>query len=547
MVQLRAYQQDCLHAVRRAYHAGRRRVLVSLPTGTGKTVVFAQFPRYFAMKHRLLVLAHREELLEQARAKFLAVAPDLKVDIEQSSRQASPEAQVVIGSVATLGRKRSARLARLDPSSIYLVVVDEAHHAVAPTYRRVFDHFGLLEEGTPRMLVGFTATPYRGDKQRLGEVFEDIAYSRGLREMVANGHLCPIRGWRVSTDVSLDGVRIRRGDFVESQLAAAVDVAERNAAIIRAHADFAPSRRVLVFCVNVAHSKSIASAFRDAGVAAAAVWGEMPKDDRRETLRAFGAGELQLLTNCNLLTEGFDQPRVDCVVMARPTQSKLLYAQMVGRGTRLHPDKEDLVVIDICDNTAKHKIAGLHQLFDLPANLSLDGHNALEVAERAERIQRRFPWLDLSQVSDVGTLQIAAERIDLLRCAPPDEVRSYTTYAWYSVASGDYHLPLPNREELVIRHNLLGGWDVTYVGPDKTVLMHRATDLRRAMELGDRFVTKHRAHVRRLVDMEAEWRDRDATQPQREFLERLRIPVPPGLNRGQASWIIALAKGRTAS
>jgi ATP-dependent helicase IRC3 len=165
MKQLRPYQAECLERLLQLYREGRRRVLVSLPTGTGKTAIFAQFPRHFRMKKRLLVLAHREELLEQACAKFHDADPELPVGIEQAGKRAPPESKVVVASVPTLGRAGSKRLSQLDPDDFYLVVVDEAHHAVAPSYRTILDHFGLFAPDTPRMLVGFTATPRRGDRQ----------------------------------------------------------------------------------------------------------------------------------------------------------------------------------------------------------------------------------------------------------------------------------------------------------------------------------------------------------------------------------------------
>src|ERR1700739_3590032 len=200
---LRAYQSEALKAVLDAYKAGKRRVIVSLPTGTGKTVVFAHFPNALNMKKRLLVLAHREELLLQARDKFRLIDPELKAEIEQANAPAGADAKVVIASVPTLARN-AARLSRLQPEEFSIIVVDEAHHAVAPSYRRIFDHFGVFERSISRYLLGFTATPRRGDNQGLGEVFEEVCYARDMREMIAGHYLCPISGWRVDTELSLD-------------------------------------------------------------------------------------------------------------------------------------------------------------------------------------------------------------------------------------------------------------------------------------------------------------------------------------------------------
>src|SRR2546426_3819363 len=242
MLNLRPYQTEALMSVRDAYKAGKRRVIVSLPTGTGKTVVFAYFPSALKMRKRLLVLAHREELLIQAQDQFRSIDSDLKVEIEQAGERASADAQVVVASVPTLARTAS-RLSQLHPDDFSIIVVDEAHHAVAPSYRRIFDHFGLFASGTVRYLVGFTATPRRGDKQGLGEVFEEVCYARDLREMIAEGYLSRIRGWRVDTDLSLDSVKVSHGDFVESQLSRVVNTGSRNSLLVKAYRDLADRRR----------------------------------------------------------------------------------------------------------------------------------------------------------------------------------------------------------------------------------------------------------------------------------------------------------------
>jgi superfamily II DNA or RNA helicase len=547
MKTLRPYQAECLARLLELYRDGKRRVLVSLPTGTGKTVIFAQFPRYFRMKKRLLVLAHREELLEQALDKFRDADPDLPVAIEQAERRAPPESKVVIASVPTLARSGGKRLSRLDPSDFYLVVVDEAHHAVAPSYRTILGHFGLFAPDTPRMLVGFTATPRRGDHQGMGQVFEEIGYARSLEEMIRARFLCPLSGWRVASGVDLDRVRVRAGDFVESQLAEAVDVAERNALLLRAYRDLAPGRRCLVFCVNVAHAKEVAALFARGGVRAAAVWGAMPRGDRRETLRRLSAGELEVVTNCAVLTEGFDEPRIDCIIMARPTQSRLLYAQMVGRGTRLHPEKSDLLVIDVADNTRQHTLVGLHALFDLHPGLDLKGANALAVATRLRTVAERYPWVDIEKITSPEDLELVAERIDLFRFAPPEEVEPHTRLSWCATPGSGYRLGLPERESVVIRENLLDAWEVRFFSPrvdGDGRLLGTAADLPAAIEAAEAFVRREKRDAVRILDRFAPWRGQPPSEAQLETLKRQRIPVPKGLTRGQASWMIALLSSR---
>jgi superfamily II DNA or RNA helicase len=518
-------------------------VLVSLPTGTGKTVVFAAMPTYFEMKKRMLVLAHREELLEQAAAKFAAAAPDLTVGIEQGSRRAPADARIVLASVPTVGREASDRLLRLPPDQFYLIVVDEAHHAVAATYRRVFEHFGLFAEGTKRLLVGFTATPRRGDKQTLGEIFEEIAYARSLPEMVREGYLCPVRGWRVHTSIDISDVRVRHGDFVESDLAQALDVPARNRLIVDSYERLAPGRRAIAFCVNVAHVRALAAAFAERGIAAAAVWGAMPAEDRRDTLRRFGDGEISVLTNCNVLTEGFDEPRVDCVLMARPTRSQLLYAQMVGRGTRLHQKKSDLVVIDIVDNSARHNLAGLNALFDLPDSLDLGGYSAIAVVDRLERVSLEAPWVDLGRIEEAADLEHAAERIDLFRFEPPAKIAPFTEFAWCAAPDGGYRLNLADGEWIGLRADNLGRWraslenarDGTMPIPAPSMAVHDAV---RAI---DELVRRHRSTCVPLLTIDARWRANPPTEKQIGVLRRRGVPAPRGLTRGQASWMITMS------
>jgi len=541
VLDLRPYQSEALVRVREAYKSGKRRVIVSLPTGTGKTVVFAHFPRALRMKKRLLVLAHREELLRQAQDKFRSIEPDLKVEIEQAGARASAGAKVVVASVPTLARGDGARLSQLSPDDFSIIVVDEAHHAVAPSYRRIFDHFGLLRPGASRYLVGFTATPRRGDKQGLGEVFEEVCYARDLREMIAGGYLSPITGWRVDTDLSLDDVKVRHGDFVEGQLARVVNTPSRNNLLVKAYRELAGGRRAIVFCVDVAHAKDVHQAFAEAGIRSSAVWGDQPKDERRATLGRFSAGDLDLLTNCNLLTEGFDEPRVDCVIMARPTRSKLLYAQMVGRGTRLHPDKVDLSVIDVADNSRTHELPGLHSLFDLPTNMNLNGRNALDVERQIERLSRTQPWIDTSRIHSPEDIKIAAERIEFFNFDPPAELAGQTQNTWHAVPGG-YHLSLAEGESLVIESNLLDAWDVKLITPreDRTTLLHRAQSLAGPVKAADGFVRAERPGAGQLVERSARWRSDPPTDKQKELLARHRVPAPEGLTRGQASQMISL-------
>jgi len=551
-VGLRPYQRECIQRIIDSYKANRRRVLVSLPTGTGKTVVFASFPRALRMKKKMLILAHRDELLEQARDKLLSHAPDVTVTIEQAERRADPAAQVVIASVPTLGRTGSKRLATFTADEFSIVVVDEAHHAVAKTYRRIFDHFALFAGGDT-LLVGFTATPRRGDGRGLGEVFEDIVYARGIEEMIREGWLCPVAGWRITTDVDLDEVEVRSGDFVESQLAHAINLRSRNDAVLEAYSKYASGRRAIVFCADVAHAKAMAETFASAGIRAQAVWGEMPREERREALDSLRSGATMVLTNCNVLTEGFDEPRVECVIMARPTKSRLLYAQMIGRGTRLHPGKPNLIVIDVADNSREHSLAGLHNVLDLPEDINLEGADALKTADAIRIIGRDAPWIALDQLRSGADVQlvkqamqgvvrakeIVAERIRFFSFEPPEAIRAVTNLAWHSAPGGDFALELAD-ERLLISQNMLGKWMLTLYGRGVTTPLQSSQHLEWVVEFADEWIRTERSASVKLASMESSWRQLPPTDKQLAQIQRMRVPVPRNLTRGQASWIISL-------
>lgn len=540
---LRPYQQACRRAILDAYRQGVRRALVVLPTGTGKTVIFASLPQYFRMKNRMLVLAHREELLEQAREKFHRAIPNLPVGIEQAAQRAVPGDRVVLASVSTLGRKGSTRLQALNPDEFKLVVVDEAHHAVAPTYRRILDYLGLFEKGTEKLLLGFTATPVRGDRRGLQEVFERIVFSRSIGDMIAAGYLCDLRGYRVSTETDLSDIRTRHGDFVTRELSRRVNDEARNATVVAAYLKLVPTRKGLVFCVDVAHARALARAFQEAGIPARAIWGEMPKVDRAAVLADFRQGRIRVITNCNVLSEGFDEPAIETVLMARPTQSPLLYAQMIGRGTRLHPGKKFLTVIDIVDNTRRHRLICLPLLFGLNADFDLQGAPVRQLQLRLQEAARRFPGLDFSQVRSPEELALRIERVRLIRPELAEEVLRYSRFCWVKMPDDSYWLDLGGRRWMKIRRNLLDHFELTL----DEELVEIQKSLPRAFRRADRLVRERAPELVRLLGQDLRWRADPATDKQRALLRQMGLNPSEDLTKGEAALMISSAKARRSS
>ncbi len=537
---LRDYQQECLQTILSQYKTGVRRQLVCLPTGTGKTVIFASFPRFFRMKKRMLVLAHREELLDQARQKIIRANPQLSVEIEQASRSATSSCDVVVGSVQTLGRRGSSRIKRLDPEEFYLVVVDEAHHAIAPTYRRVLGWLGVMEPGTRKLLVGFTATPKRGDGQGLDRVFEEIVFSRTLPEMIASGYLVPASGYRVETSVDLSQVRIRMGDFVSSQLSEAVNIKERNDLVVEIFKKYLADRRTLCFCVDVAHTHSLAEAFRSAGVPVASITGEMEPAKRRDALKSFSEGRVQVLTNCMVLTEGYDESSVSGIIIARPTRSSLLYIQMIGRGTRLHPGKRDLMIIDLVDVTKDHSLVTLPSLFGLSDKFDLEGNTAAQVQEALRWVEQNRPWVRADLAVSMSDLRYRCRRVDLFDLQVPEELESYAEFAWTAVGPGSYRLTLGGGESITVASTILGRCEVTLRSKGQEKAVSEAGSATAAIRSAERFVAKEKPGAVGLVLRGTRWRGEPATGKQIKLIKGKHLEVPPGLTKGQASHLIAL-------
>jgi len=537
---LRDYQKECLESILVRYRAGVRRQLTCLPTGSGKTVIFAEFPRYFKMKKQMLVLAHRKELLDQACDKIRRANQSLCVSVDQAGRSADADCDVVVASVPTLGRTGSKRLQRLDPDRFFLIVIDEAHHATADTYRRVLDYFGVFAPETRKLLVGFTATPKRGDGLGLDAVFEEIVFSKSLPEMIKTGFLSPVAGYRVETEIDLSRVKTRMGDFVASQLSRAVNVVERNDMIVKVFRSHLEGKKTLCFCVDVAHAHSLAAAFNQQGIAAAAVSGDMDPSARAKALEDFHSGRIQLLTNCMVLTEGYDEPTVEGIILARPTKSSLLYTQMIGRGTRLFPGKENVTIVDIVDATREHSLTTLPGLFGLSEDFDLEGRTTDEAEKAIEWVEENRPWVPIDRATSLSDLRYRCTKIDLFDLEIPPELSVYAEYAWARLGKGGYRLGLKAGSAVVVAPTILGRWEVQLRQREGEKTIINRTSLHSAIQAAENFVKNQFSDLLPLVRLRTPWRRAPATEKQIRVLQRRKIEVPSGLTKGQASHLIGM-------
>ena len=391
---LRPYQFATVDAVIRGWSESSNgtpsRQLVVVPTGGGKTVVFAKLAEAKQrLGQRTLVLAHREELIQQAVDKIRS-ATGIFASIEKAEQYAPRQAPVVVASVQTL--MRDARASRWPENHFGLVVCDEAHHAISASWRKTLSRFDGHAD-----VLGVTATPDRGDKRTLSEYFTSLAYEVRLVDLIRDGYLCPITIRAVPIEIDIRGVKSTAGDLDAEQLGDAIE--PYLGQVARAIRQFATGRRTLAFLPLIATSKKFVEECRKEGLRAEHVDGYDP--ERPGKLDLFSACEWDVLSNAMLLTEGFDDPGIDCVVVLRPTRSRPLYAQMIGRGTRTHPLKDNLLILDPLWMHERHALA---KPFSLVAS-SDDEADAMEQVAKRDPESGGGEQLDLLELQGAATKQ----------------------------------------------------------------------------------------------------------------------------------------------
>lgn len=542
-VTLRPYQEEALQAVERCLQAGTTRVIISTPTGTGKATMTAQLPQRLGTP--LLLLTHREELLDQHERQMRLANPTLRIGIEQGDRYAHSSNDVILASIPTLAAQNGRRLAYLTTIPWKAVIVDEVHHAPAQTWQRVIEALGCLTpQGPP--LIGTSATLRRGDGVGLEKLFEKIAYQKSLREMIDDSWCCDLRAFAVHTDVSLDHVRTHHGDFAEGSLADTINTPDRNTLIVEAWRRLAESRRTLVFAANVLHAEALALSFRRAGLEAQALTGALDRTTRRARLKAFRDGHIPILVSVGILVEGYDDPPLSCLILARPTKSALLFEQMLGRITRLFEGKADGLILDVVDVSRAHRLQTVASLFGLPAAINLKGRSVTKTADQVEAALSAHPQLQPELFASVNQLLAEAERIaldirpvDLIPHLAP-EVVSEATLAWIRLPSQEYAMPLAGRTQIRIRPNLLDQWE-TVLFPEHTVLnVHPSR--REAFAAAEHEIATRDPQRWQLAHHRAAWRRKPPSEAQQALLRTLKVRPPA--TRGEASQLIDQLRAR---
>jgi len=490
-ITLRPYQRECIRSI-----PEEGRYLIQMATGLGKTVTFSRIPR----RGRMLILSHREELVRQPLKYF-----DCLTGVEMAGATTFGTEEVISASVQSIAR----RLDRFSPDAFDIVIVDEAHHAAANTYRTILSHFH------PRLVLGFTATPNRGDKVRLDDIFTDIIFSRDLRWGIANHYLSDIHCQRIDIGYDLSAVHTRMGDYAPGELERAMD--GTSDAIAEAYRTLAKGS-TLIFATSISHAEEVAQRIPGAVV----VTGKT--QNRQAIVRDFTEGNIPCIVNCQVFTEGTDIPRVESVMIARPTQSEALYTQMVGRGLRTFPGKDKLNLIDCVG------ITGSASLCTAPSLLGID------VSQLPERKKREIQGdlFDLPDMvvraSDIPESWIQNVKIVNLWA----KEQSYQTHdvAWFKMPDGSFTLSLPGHDRLTISaQDELGR--CLYAG--------RVMPMQEALDQAYRFLQAEKSDSRAIWDRSImdRWGKAPATEKQIAIVRRMcRDFNADGLTKAQASMIL---------
>jgi superfamily II DNA or RNA helicase len=421
VIKLRDYQLEAIKALQQGRIEKKYRQLVTLPTGSGKTIVAAQDIKNAITKtHQgAIFMAHRDELIKQAKDKIQLVWPEAKIG-KVKAKDNELGNPVTVASVQTI--QRDNRLKQLvDAQKYRLLYIDEAHHAAADSYQKIINQ--LTEKNPHLVIVGLTATPVRADATKMSDTFSEITYQKSMLDLIEEGYLSDIHLKQVTLDVSIDNVPRQQGDLKPKELREILTREEIMLSMVNAWKEQAAPRRTLAFSIDVEHAYKLAECFNSCGVEARVVHGGTPADERAKTLTDFQAGKFNVLVNCMIYTEGYDDIStgddfLGCIMLARPTLSQSLYIQQVGRGTRPAPGKDNVLVLDFAYNSNRHHLVQLPHLFGMDAI-------TLGTGEKKEKKE----W-QLGNVPSILAAVKEAKKIDI--SAPPPR----TGLRWAKINDG---------------------------------------------------------------------------------------------------------------
>ena len=606
-VGLRTYQQEALDAVLMEYVNGVHQQLLVAATGTGKTVIFSHLwdKMYHLLPGKMLIIVHREELVRQNAESIQYWNPNLKVGIEMAENYATIDSDVIVSCNASIGREGAKRMLRFGWDNIDKIICDEAHHSIASTYMNIFQEAGVLLPDTKKLLIGFTATPKRknlsrSDKKKvitlddeallsLKSVYKKIVYSYPIRTAIKAGWLVPLKGFKVKTATNLDGVKVVAGEYQQDQLSDTVNTPTRNQQVVKAWLDHAEGRQTVGFTAGIQHAKDLAEMFNKHDIRAAAVWGTDP--ERRDHTKCnrcgrylgkqaagdlcytkeincggtfvLGKGKLDrhqnkditVLFNAQVLTEGYDDWRVRCILECAPTKSGTVFTQRVGRGTRLQEgtgnlleaiskglqlEKTDCYIIDFVDNSSRCSLVTFPSLLGLNPEFDLQGESITAMVDKLEEFQEKYPSVDFTGLTDITKVKTYVESLDLFSEPYTEEVKEFSTLSWMATADGTYVLAIPEKRELQeakaysrflheklhIMPNELDEFELSITTTQTDRKLGVFSTLQEAFTVADDVMRRCRADRMKLVLREADWHKNPASDAAKRYLRKLTKKKP---------------------
>ena len=523
--ELRPYQREGIDRVYEAEGHGIRKQLGVAATGLGKTVMFVSLAK--ERDRRAIILAHRDELVQQAADKVRAIWPEADLGIVKADRN-EVEAKVVIASVQTLARPdrlqqlldacQAPSLLGPPPGDFDLVVVDEAHHAVADTYVRVVNGLRAGEPDGP-LLLGVTATPSRGDRQALNLRFDHIVFNYDIEWGIRMGYLSDLRAISVQlAALDLSDVKFSHGDYAPGLTGKLLEDADAPKHVVQAWFDHASDRKTLLFTPTVRLAELTQEEFLRRGVAAGLVHGNTPMEERRKLLADFAAGRVQVVCNCAVLTEGYDEPSIGCIVIARPTRNQGFYTQMVGRGTRRFPGKDDCLILDVVGATKDNRLVTAPTLFGLEG-----------VPQAFDGTATFTELVDIKEQELIRQGKLEAERVELFEKFHEHVLKADVVWGTVHQAHEDlgrYIRPLGKGKPVVVLRQVEPDQDVwradAYAAHSEQVII-AGVPLETAQAVAEDFV-KNNVAVQAFVRTDARWRKDPATEAQIATARKWHMP-----------------------
>lgn len=541
----RKYQRECAEAISSAYKRGITRQFVWMPTGSGKSFIIRNIPSIVDMAS-VLVMADTIELISQLSEHMSKGNPGVSVGIEQAENEARGDDLIVVASMQTLSMEKAKRLKEMDPNRFDIIIIDEAIKTPCKSYQEILKHF------TPKLLIGFCATMKRRDKLVLADHYDEIVFTKTIPELWREGdiegdgpYLSDIRPVRATTDIDISDIGVIGEDFNEEELALRLDVDQRNTQIFSTIEQHAKDRNsILVFGCSKKHVENLYhQAIKRGHHSVDYILGETK--DRANKLKKFADGHTRIMFNCNVFIRGVDVPRIDCIVMTKPSMSYDYTNQVIGRGFRPFPGKKDLLIIDMCDTIGNLPVLSVSDMFGVPG-LNLDGcsiKEKVEVIEKAElllvdmapgdtieEVEKRVKIVEQLALK-TGTIKTNIELVDLFSASGLQRSKYYESlYSWIKVKQDKYILPL-NDKKITLERNRMGVWvcsDGASIAEKKTRgkdVPWRWVDLRVKHQSNGQWQRKQRT---------CKLRQKRATPGQVQALKNNGIIVPPDLTFGIA-------------